>query len=273
MRAAAMQSPVLLAPPFPLGAMLLWDRLPFLRACMNSSEISNTPVRSHEGVLIEYRAGGRSFWHRPREDSMRCNHAVRLYQAGQPVSAVSDAVRRDEPFGIKGLEVASARKGDTYMTGNVYSNIQFSNYVRAITKTECNGFAFPAGKLAATDLEYFLSVPQIGAWYKGFHARCPDVDTICYLIQDRVSRSRPRVLRGYFVTDTTGKELHRVALSNSRASWGVLTKAVRAITAQNVESTTPLLRFHEEHIDVFDEALLKSLQQDFPAQRFNLKPH
>ena len=51
---------------------------------------------------------------------------------------------------------------DCISHGNVWGDVQYSNYIRAYTETECNGFTSPEGHLQKFDLESFynLRVPS-----------------------------------------------------------------------------------------------------------------
>lgn len=43
--------------------------------------------------------------------------------------------------------------------GNVWSNTQFSNFIRPRDETECNGFTFPPGYLQDCDLKPYAGLP------------------------------------------------------------------------------------------------------------------
>lgn len=58
------------------------------------------------------------------------------------------------PTGHKTFDRIAAK--DYIGTGNVYSNIQLSNYIRAFNDVDCNGFDWKPGDLQAADIKPWL---------------------------------------------------------------------------------------------------------------------
>lgn len=114
---------------------------------------------------------------------------------------------------------------DCITTGNVWGNVQFSNFIRAHTQTECNGFEFEQGKLQDHDLQGYRNLPKrVLAAVKSL---AHNQSVILY--EYRHWRGNQKHLHGYIVTDTTHKAL-AVFAKQRKKSVDVLKAVIPAIT-------------------------------------------
>lgn len=89
---------------------------------------------------------------------------------------------------------------DCVGVGNVWSNVQFSNYIRPDSETECNGFHFPRGKLREADLKPYRE-------HHPFAVRladhCKNVECVLYVWRTKYA------VYGATLTDTAHRILRR----------------------------------------------------------------
>jgi len=123
---------------------------------------------------------------------------------------------------------------DSYFSrGNVVSPYQYSGYVRAYNKTECNGMTWPVGHLQKFDLESprFEKMPPIVKVKVMELAR--DNDVIVYAIKHYSRKNKCQVIDGYIVTDTNHFLLYRYNFGRFTGfNWDYINKAVKQITAK-----------------------------------------
>jgi hypothetical protein len=104
--------------------------------------------------------------------------------------------------------------------GNVWGNVQFSNFVRPISETECNGFTFKTGELCESDLKCFQDMPAaICTWIRALNRK-----VIVYEFRHFVGPSwqRHKHVHGYVVTDADHRLLRRFQIGRASRSAQVL---------------------------------------------------
>lgn len=133
-------------------------------------------------------------------------------------------------------------------TGNVSGNVQKSQYVRARTNTECNGFRFEPGHLRESDLRTFRDMSGSGRSDLPGHVRAyieaftESESAILYEI--RSWRSGRKTVHGYIITrpgKKYGEDEFLVALSTgpTHKSRDIL-RTVAEYVSDFEAGTTPL---------------------------------
>jgi hypothetical protein len=122
---------------------------------------------------------------------------------------------------------------DYVYTGNAYTNIQVSGYIRAFKDVTCNGFPWKEGELQAADLK---------SWKTNRHYRVPtpvfsfisevavEKPVILYMFYHW--RRKELVVHGFAVT--SGNEdkhelLRRWVTGPTHKSWNIMDECCRAI--------------------------------------------
>jgi len=112
---------------------------------------------------------------------------------------------------------------ENFMTGNVVSSIQFSNYIRGRETVECNGFTFKEGELRDFDLKHFKDLPDaIRRVVKSF----TDGTDPVVLYQIRHWTGDTKVVHGYVVTRPIGNGLKHEVIWQSVNGRTAKTEAV-----------------------------------------------
>lgn len=118
--------------------------------------------------------------------------------------------------------------GEPMSAGNVWGHTQFSNFVRAHSDCECNGFTFEPGHLRNTDLGYFNTLPSgvrkllLSSEWK---------DRYIILTEVRYWRGKTKMTLGYIISDAHGDHapLHKMYYGRTRASRDVIDQVAEAL--------------------------------------------
>jgi hypothetical protein len=96
------------------------------------------------------------------------------------------------------------RQCDILMTGNVWGNTQFSNFIRPESELECNGIVNAPGHLRSYDLGMFTALPSFVR--DAVIAATADKAAILYEIRHWVGSkrrdNRRKIVHGYLLTRT-----------------------------------------------------------------------
>jgi hypothetical protein len=104
-----------------------------------------------------------------------------------------------KPTGHKTFDQIAAK--DYIGTGNVYSNVQLSRYIRAFKNVDCNGFPWKEGELQKYDLKSFANPRyRIPGYIVHFVENVAvEDDVILYMFYHR-NPHKEIVIHGYAVT-------------------------------------------------------------------------
>lgn len=99
-------------------------------------------------------------------------------------------------------------------TGNVISGVQRSTFVRAASRTRCNGFRFREGELRESDMKLFKRMP----WNmrRRIDELSADRDLIVYEFSSPVQGGAPKV-HGWLITDSFYRHLETACLPGQKA--------------------------------------------------------
>lgn len=155
--------------------------------------------------------------------------------------------------GLKIFDEQANRSGG-FMTGNVFSSVQSSSFIRPYSETRCNDFDFAPGELREADLKYFSRVAYFQPGLKRFLdvVNSPanlNKDLVGYKVVHtpgrRLNAHEPDVhLHGWVVTERNGK-LIEVVHDNTPTSFNVMDRAVAAFTMKTLATPKPLIKIDE----------------------------
>lgn len=151
--------------------------------------------------------------------------------------------------GVKTFDRLLAK--DFLGTGNVFSNLQTSSFIRSKQQTECNGFSFPLGKLRDNDIQtHFPTLPQR---IKQRVLAITETDPII-LYRFFHRRGKKRIEHGYIATYTADRNY---------ALIGIWVTGCRYTSRQILVAIAPAISNKEDYpsIGIKDYLLLD------PAQR------
>jgi hypothetical protein len=137
-------------------------------------------------------------------------------------------------------------------TGNVFSANQRSGFIRAHTKTTCNGRTNAPGHLQDYDLEPFKLPAMVE---RAVREEAHDKDVILYEIQS--SKSRNTTVHGYLVTDTFHRELRSFTAQTPKCDQ--IMNAVRSHLSWD----------DHDMVDPVPAAEIEELTADFAAEDFH----
>jgi len=148
--------------------------------------------------------------------------------------------------GLKILDAQAKRSGG-FMTGNVYSNTQYSSYIRSELQTECGGRENAVGHLRNFDINTFQKFQNYPG-YRNFidvlnrdHSRCQE--QIGYAVFHTNAACTPATrMHGWVITKADSGELVEVIrVNSSMASYEVMERAIAAFTMSTLQKPEPLL--------------------------------
>lgn len=102
---------------------------------------------------------------------------------------------------------------ENFMTGNVVSSIQLSNYIRGKQTVECNGFTFKEGELRAFDLKHFKDLPMA---IRNKAESLTEGHEPVVLYQIRHWNGDTKVVHGYVITRPIGNGLRHEVIWRSQ---------------------------------------------------------
>lgn len=100
-------------------------------------------------------------------------------------------------------------------TGNVISGVQRSTFVRAHSKTRCNGFEFQPGELRASDLKMF-SRTMPANMMRRVEQLSTDQDLIVYEFRSPAAGGK-HTTHGWLVTDTFYRHIETASLPSEKS--------------------------------------------------------
>jgi hypothetical protein len=123
------------------------------------------------------------------------------------------------------------RMTDCVMTGNVYSNVQVSSYIRPHSETECNGHTFKPGELRESDLAPFIRSGAPRQFLTKIRELTETESAILYKFRHYVGRRE--IVHGYALTRAGTHELiARLTTGATHKSSSVLDWCICYITPQ-----------------------------------------
>ena len=152
---------------------------------------------------------------------------------------------------------AQANRSGGFMTGNVDSDVQNSNFVRAYNNLCCNGFPFPAGQLRDSDLARFRRTQFRESSFDlvDRRLRSPELvnrELVLYLVSHSDSAGMRKV-HGWAATTPEGELLFSHRVATSLRSLVVMHRAIEAFTINHVPgSEKPLLRIDAGVVTLVD---------------------
>ena len=137
------------------------------------------------------------------------------------------------PGGMKAIANSGHRTFDSQVdivsSGNVYSNVQTSSFIRAYNETECNGRNWEPGVLQAADLKLFIERLRIPDYVlKAVREAAKDVDVILYRFCH--GRRDNRVTHGWVITSRAHEVIARFVTGPTSKSERVIDWCIRYIT-------------------------------------------
>lgn len=134
---------------------------------------------------------------------------------------------------------------DLILTGNVYSNVQSSTYVRPRNELECNGFTRAPGHLQKFDLDTFVNGNREMDAVVAYIKRDPFFESnqsIAYRIFHTIGQKR--VLHGVIITDANYQLVRRfdredLGLQRSAKSSDVLDFALKYLAHPRPQAAAP----------------------------------
>lgn len=134
--------------------------------------------------------------------------------------------------GLKVFDQAYA--AGPFMTGNVFSDVQMSKYVRAHGNVECNGRTWTPGELRAADLKWLKECHLDGKHVVLGWMKDPAIaaqDAILYAVfHPKSGKPGERIMHGWVLTDTDHKLLRSYVLDGSRQSEAIMRRAIDVFT-------------------------------------------
>lgn len=183
---------------------------------------------------------------------------------------------RAHDTGIKSFDALLRKNQGTFITGNVYGDAQFSQYVRGSSETKCNGMEFAPGVLRQADLKVFDGArPGNSGLIRDWLARASNSkdDVIVYGFRNKGKTEAVFGLGnitnwhwyGYLVTDTKHNLLFRYYDAPDHRANRVLDEAEHFVTTLHHKNLTPLVRLKDGHLELLTPEVQKAYDSLPPA--------
>lgn len=174
----------------------------------------------------------------------------------------------DVTTGMRVFDTQANRSGG-FMTGNVFSNVQRSNYIRKFDQLQCNGITFDPGELRASDLKMF-KLDRADERSRGDDNRADlmfakvaepalaNETLIVYQVFHTV-RDGTRKTHGWVITKADGDLVATIPCDTGARTAEILRRAVACFTMAAVPgSEKPLLKVDGGKLTFADPAVISA---------------
>lgn len=179
--------------------------------------------------------------------------------------------------GIKSFDALLRKNQGTFITGNVYGDAQFSQYVRSFNQSRCNGMDFAQGVLRQADLKSFSNARPGNSrllleWLRENRESYDDVIVYGFRNKGKTEAvfGRGSITNwhwyGYLVTDTRHNLLYRDCAGPDHR---VLEEAEHFLTTAHHKNLTPLVRLKDGQLELLTPEMQKAYDNLPPAEEVN----